>query len=239
MSPIVSIPGMPGESIDSRILPDVLALIKQYKVKITDGFATSGHAPGGEHPLGLAVDIVPDTARGGTWEDVDRLAAWAEPKANAPRSPFRWVGYNGDPNHGKGNHLHLSWLHPGGKVVTGVPNAKDGGGGLGISATDAAAAVIAGPLGLAASATGVLGKAGEVAGDAATTAAKALLNVLWDAFGESGVKILLYIALTAGGATLAVIGVSRALGVRAPNPVKLAVAATPVGRGAAMAKAAA
>jgi hypothetical protein len=25
--------------------------------------------------------------------------------------PFRWVGYNADANHGRGNHLHLSWRH--------------------------------------------------------------------------------------------------------------------------------
>ena len=27
------------------------------------------------------------------------------------RTPWRWVGYNGDANHGRGNHLHLSWNH--------------------------------------------------------------------------------------------------------------------------------
>ena len=25
--------------------------------------------------------------------------------------PFRWVGYDGDENHGCGDHLHLSWFH--------------------------------------------------------------------------------------------------------------------------------
>jgi hypothetical protein len=48
---------------------------------------------------------------GGSWKDVDRLAKWAEPRQNHPRAPFRWVGYNGDRNHGRGNHLHLSWSH--------------------------------------------------------------------------------------------------------------------------------
>jgi len=42
---------------------------------------------------------------------VTRLANWAEPRQNDPRSPFRWVGYNGDKNHGRGDHLHLSWSH--------------------------------------------------------------------------------------------------------------------------------
>ncbi len=55
------------------------------------------------------MDLVPGP--GGTWDDVDRLAAWAEPIQDHPRPPFRWVGYDGDPNHGRGNHLHLSWRH--------------------------------------------------------------------------------------------------------------------------------
>ncbi|HWT95369.1 MAG TPA: lytic transglycosylase domain-containing protein [Solirubrobacteraceae bacterium] len=106
---IVPIPGSPGEQIDSRILPDVLALQRRFKFTITDGYATSGHAAAGEHPLGLGLDVVPGP--GGTWEDIDRLAAWAEPAPDKPRRPFRWVGYDGDENHGRGHHLHLSWDH--------------------------------------------------------------------------------------------------------------------------------
>jgi len=106
---IVPIPGQPGEFIAKSILSDVLALIRRYKVRVTDGYAATGHAAGGEHPLGLAVDLVP--AAGGSWNLVDQLAHWAEPQQNRPRFPFRWVGYDGDPGHGRGNHLHLSWLH--------------------------------------------------------------------------------------------------------------------------------
>jgi hypothetical protein len=107
---LVGIPGQPGIRIDARILPDVLFLIRSYHLTITAGYSTSPvHKADGEHPLGLAVDIVPGP--GGSWEDVDRLARWAEPVQNAPRPPFRWVGYDGDPNHGRGNHLHLSWNH--------------------------------------------------------------------------------------------------------------------------------
>jgi hypothetical protein len=106
---LAAIPGFPDEQVDERILPDVLALIATYHVAVTAGYATSGHAPDGEHPLGLAVDLVPGPH--GTWDDVDRLAAWAEPEQDHPRPPFRWVGYNGDANHGRGNHLHLSWEH--------------------------------------------------------------------------------------------------------------------------------
>jgi hypothetical protein len=105
----VRIPGTNGHRIDRRILKDVAWILKHYKVAITAGQEMSGHAIGGEHPIGLALDLVP--APGGSWDDVDRLAKWAEPRQNYPRPPFRWVGYNGDVNHGRGNHLHLSWMH--------------------------------------------------------------------------------------------------------------------------------
>jgi hypothetical protein len=52
---------------------------------------------------------------------VSRLARWAEPRQYHPRFPFRWVGWNGDFNHGHPSickrsrgcapHLHLSWSH--------------------------------------------------------------------------------------------------------------------------------
>ena len=77
------------------------------------------HSINGEHPLGLALDIVPNKAAGGTWNDIDRLAKWAEPKQNQPRPPFRWVGYDGDANHGRGHHLHLSFGHS--ETKPGIP----------------------------------------------------------------------------------------------------------------------
>ncbi|HEY6145033.1 MAG TPA: hypothetical protein VIV13_02075, partial [Solirubrobacterales bacterium] len=69
------------------------------------------HASNGEHPLGLAIDVVPDKANGGSWKLVSRLAKRAEPVQGLPAPPFRWVGYDGDAGHGCGNHLHLSWNH--------------------------------------------------------------------------------------------------------------------------------
>jgi hypothetical protein len=105
---LVPIPGQ-GQLIDRRILKDVMAIIRNYKVRISAGYAPTGHAASGEHPLGLATDIVPGP--GGNWGLVDKLAAWAEPQQNQPRYPFRWVGYTGDAAHGRGDHLHLSWLH--------------------------------------------------------------------------------------------------------------------------------
>jgi hypothetical protein len=107
----VDILGFPGERIDSRLLEDIEWMVRRYKIFITDGYATSGHAPNGEHPIGLAIDIVPNELLGGKWRKVAKLARWAEPRQNEPRAPFRWVGWNGDPNHGRGHHLHLSWMH--------------------------------------------------------------------------------------------------------------------------------
>jgi hypothetical protein len=115
----VEIPGQTWGRVDRRILPDVLYFIRRYRVQIQEGYGTIGHESFGEHPLGLAVDIVPGA--GGTWDDVSRLARWAEPRQNHPRGPFRWVGWNGDFNHGHPSickprlgcapHLHLSWSH--------------------------------------------------------------------------------------------------------------------------------
>jgi hypothetical protein len=115
----VEVPGQTWARVDSRILPGVLYLIRRYHVQIPEGFGTVGHELFGEHPLGLAVDILPGP--GGTWADVSRLARWAEPRQNHPRAPFRWVGWNGDFNHGHPSvcrprlgcapHLHLSWSH--------------------------------------------------------------------------------------------------------------------------------
>jgi hypothetical protein len=116
----VPIPDFPGEQIDRRLLNDVRFLEKRYKIFVTDGYSMDDvHAANGEHPIGLALDIVPNKAAGGTWSDIDRLARWAEPEQNQPRPPFRWVGYDGDSGHGRGNHLHLSFGHS--ETKPGIP----------------------------------------------------------------------------------------------------------------------
>lgn len=135
---IVDIPGFPGERIDRRLLADIRWMRERWNIFINDGFSRDPvHSVNGEHPLGLALDIVPDKASGGSWKQLDRLAAWAEPRQNQPRAPFRWVGYNGDAGHGTRNHLHLSWNHSEAEPFTRArtvqtvlcPGTKSGGSG--------------------------------------------------------------------------------------------------------------
>ena len=108
----VPIPGFPGEKIDRRLLPDIRWMKRRFDIFITDGYSRdSVHAENGEHPIGLATDIVPNVAKGGTWNEIGDLAHLAEPHQDQPIMPWRWVGWNGDAGHGRGNHLHLSWSH--------------------------------------------------------------------------------------------------------------------------------
>lgn len=108
----VPIPDFPDARIDRRLLPDIAWLRQKFKIFIWDGYSTDkGHQLDGEHPIGLALDIVPDDSIGGDWGDINELAHWAEPHQSHPRAPFRWVGYWGDKQHGPRNHLHLSWDH--------------------------------------------------------------------------------------------------------------------------------
>jgi hypothetical protein len=108
----VPIPDFPGEKIDRRLLPDIHWMERHFDIFITDGYSNDPvHAANGEHPIGLATDIVPNFAEGGTWKEIGALAHKAEPTQDHPIPPWRWVGWNGDPGHGRGNHLHLSWMH--------------------------------------------------------------------------------------------------------------------------------
>ena len=67
----VPIPGFPGEKADRRLLTDIKYLRRKYDIFITDGLSKDAvHAANGEHPIGLALDIVPNTAKGGTWKEI-------------------------------------------------------------------------------------------------------------------------------------------------------------------------
>ncbi len=119
-----SIPHAEGAYIDKRIRNDLEWIADHFKVFVVEGFAgrlpsdkkvgcPSCHVSDSEHKIGLAVDLIPlvKPRCDRTWHGISRLAKWAEPRQNGPRPPFRWVGYDGDANHGCGHHLHLSWIH--------------------------------------------------------------------------------------------------------------------------------
>lgn len=228
-----------GQTVDSRIAPDVIALEDRFKVKITAGYDPGGpHASDGDHPKGLAVDIVPDTARGGTWADVNKLAGWAAEHADV----FRFVGYDGRfgttawPGHGEGDHLHLSWHGAGTagdtaplKTIASDKSLLDTLGGV-LSAVPGV-----GTLGLVGGAVPDVVK--DAAGDAATSAAKGAVSAIWGAVGDDGARALLYVLLVLGGAALAVVGIARATGVgqKLKTAAGTAAMVTPVGRGAKVA----
>jgi hypothetical protein len=121
-----AVPHLEGVMVDRRIVNDLRYLAQQYPIYVLEGYAgpLAGvgevgcrrcHVAHSDHYNGLAVDIVPYYWDGKgcdrSWRPITRLARWAEPRQNHPRLPFRWVGYNGDPHHGCGDHLHLSWDH--------------------------------------------------------------------------------------------------------------------------------
>jgi hypothetical protein len=137
----VRIPHSGGERIDRRLLPDVRWMRRKFDIGIGDGYALSGHAANGEHPIGAALDIFSGNGRNSGWNKVDKLADLAEPRQNRPILPWRWVGYDGDAGHGRGHHLHLSWAHSDnttpGKPAKWVLSRKcPGGGGDGDGSAD-------------------------------------------------------------------------------------------------------
>jgi hypothetical protein len=116
---LAPIPGFPGERCDRRIVRDVVHLLRNYRLTLTDCFGGAPHELDGEHPLGLAVDVAPAD---GDWNRTMRLATdagWSPACARSGcpgRGPFRVVLYNGYPGHGDPRfasvpHLHLSWQH--------------------------------------------------------------------------------------------------------------------------------
>jgi hypothetical protein len=127
---------IPGSAAvcDRRIVPDVVAILARYHLAAGDCFSLSGHKSAGEHPLGLAIDLVPGA--GGSWDLVARAAldfGWsptcgATGCAGQLPSPFRFIGYNGYPGHGDPAHagdlahLHLSWQHT--PAAPGSPAAR-------------------------------------------------------------------------------------------------------------------
>jgi hypothetical protein len=111
--------------VDNRIRDDLIWISKRYDIFVGEGF--SGRLPNGDvigchchvadsdHKVGLGVDIYPVDWDGHgcdrSWRPLTKLAHLVEPEQGQPVAPFAWVGYDGDENHGCGDHLHLSWIH--------------------------------------------------------------------------------------------------------------------------------
>ena len=131
---LLAVPGT-GAVCDRRIVPDVQLLLERYKMALGDCYSAGGpHKALGEHPLGLATDLVP--GRGGSWELLAKAArdfGWRESCgasgcAGQLPAPFRFIGWNGyaghgDPAHvGSQAHLHFSWQHT--PTLPGNPAAR-------------------------------------------------------------------------------------------------------------------
>jgi hypothetical protein len=112
--------GGPPEPVDARIWPDVVWVLRTFRLRVSAA-RESGHNTHGD---GTAVDLVP--ASGAGWDGTARAAAealgWREgcgASGSAPVCPLapaiQFIGYNGyqghgDPAHaGLGAHLHISW----------------------------------------------------------------------------------------------------------------------------------
>jgi hypothetical protein len=117
---LATVPGT-GIQCDRRIVPNVVTILERYHARLNACYASTGHQMAGEHPLGLAVDLVPQPPS--TWAQMERLArdsGWRETCATSgcaeqTGTAFRFVGWNGYPGHGDpahagtNAHLHLSW----------------------------------------------------------------------------------------------------------------------------------
>lgn len=166
-----------GVQVDRRIAGDAQKLLTQYRLAYTAGYATSGHAASGEHPLGLALDIIPGP--GGSWDRVTQLAHDAEPSQGNPIHPWRWVGYTGDSGHGIGDHLHLSWDHTGG-LPPPVPSVETMQGAIGGMVEQIAREIMTGP-------DGVMLQTGQTIIDRVRKAANKELNSIFPPVtGEAG-----------------------------------------------------
>lgn len=111
-----------GIECDARIIPDVVYLARRFGLLVTACYGI--HATDGEHPLGAAIDAVPTDGDWGRTMKAALTTGWKPSCAasgvapECAHPPFRFIGYNGYPDHGDpahcspcggGAHLHISW----------------------------------------------------------------------------------------------------------------------------------
>lgn len=142
----------------------------------------------------------------------------------------RLTFWNNDRSRTAGNLVHMfaqingrdfgtSSSNPGGGPGY-APHTKTGFDPFHVSGLDETAEGTVGSSagGEAATPTNAIGIVAGEGLDLAAKVAEAVVNAVWDALGENGARILLYIVLVGGGAAGVVFGVNRALGVRGGQP---------------------
>ena len=117
---LAPVPGFPGERCDRRIVADVVRLTRAYGLHLTDCFGGAPHELDGEHPLGLAADVVarrrqlePHAAARERRRLVARVRASGLPGPRAvPRGPLQRLSRATAIRASRARpHLHLSWQH--------------------------------------------------------------------------------------------------------------------------------
>lgn len=104
------IPGMPGEEANTRIIPLLMRLIRQYRALVTDAYDrdhSAGHKSPGHNVTGTAVDLVP--GRGGSWNLIEALGRWAVGKGLVVGYGAGVPGSQAWPMHGRGHHIHIEF----------------------------------------------------------------------------------------------------------------------------------
>ena len=117
---LAEVPGFPGERCDARIVADVVALLTAYGLHLTDCYGGKPHSLHGEHPLGLAIDVVAVRRRlatHGSARASRRLELPLAPPAAAlrqgPSASFSTTAIRDTATRSTASrpHLHVSWRH--------------------------------------------------------------------------------------------------------------------------------
>jgi hypothetical protein len=104
------IPGMPGEEANTRIVPLLVKLIRQYHAIVTDAYDrdhSAGHKSPGHNVTGTAADMVPGP--GGSWNLIEAMGKWAVSKGMIVGYGAGVPGSQPWPGHGRGNHIHIEF----------------------------------------------------------------------------------------------------------------------------------
>ena len=112
-------PARPGRGSTAASCPDVLYLVRRYHVRITRATAPSATSPSASIRSGWPSTSAGRRRHAGT--PCPGSPAGPSRARTTRGAPFRWVGWNGDFNHGHPSvckprlgcapHLHLSWSH--------------------------------------------------------------------------------------------------------------------------------